>query len=257
MNSTRARLADQLVQVEQDLADLDDQVTAGEIDQATAGRLRETYEDEAARLQADLEVPDDGGVGQGRSRGRMIAGGVVLGVGTLVIVVAAVASLSGRTPGGNLTGGVASDVLVGEGVDLDEISNEEMEAVVAANPDVVAMRLALARRYFEAVDYGRALDHYMVILDGQGVESPEALANVGWMTAVSGRPDVGLSFVERALAIEPDYPQAYWYLGNIMVVLDDGIGAMEAFEVLLGYPDLPAEIETEAEAILADLRSRP
>ena len=34
--------------------------------------------------------------------------------------------------------------------DDDDQSNEEMEEVVAANPGVVGMRLALARRYFEA-----------------------------------------------------------------------------------------------------------
>src|SRR5437899_9574253 len=39
-----------------------------------------------------------------------------------------------------------------DGRDLSQVSNDEMETVVAANPDVVPMRLALVERYLEAAD---------------------------------------------------------------------------------------------------------
>ncbi len=256
MNAVRAGLEDQLAQVRQDLTEIDEQVAGGEVDAATAQRLRATYESEADRLQGQLEaVEADSEPGTGRSRTRMLAGALVLGIGAMVIVAAAILSLGDRAPGGNLTGGIASDVIAGEGVDLEDVTTDEMEAVVAANPEVVRMRLALARRYFEAGDFDLALDHYMVILEDQGVSDPEALANVGWMTALSGRPDVARTFVDRALDIQPDFPQAYWFLGNIAMLLDDRGGARSAFEKLLSYEVLPDDIRDAAEASLRDLEA--
>jgi tetratricopeptide (TPR) repeat protein len=115
------------------------------------------------------------------------------------------------------------------------------------------MRLALARRYFEAGDFGPALDHYMTVLDQE--QHPEALANVGWMTYLSDRPEVALAYVERALELEPDFAQAYWFLANIRFALGDAEGAVEPLERLLAYEGLPEDIRTEAEDALAGLRA--
>ena len=105
------------------------------------------------------------------------------------------------------------------------------------------MRLALARRYMEANDFSSALDHYMIVLEGG--QHPEALANVGWMTYLSGRPDVAVSFVEQALAVQPDYPLAYWYLATIRFDgLGDLPGAVEPLRALLSYDDLPADMRS-------------
>jgi len=40
--------------------------------------------------------------------------------------------------------------------ELDNVTNEEMEIVVADNPDIFAMRIALANRYFDEVNYSKA-----------------------------------------------------------------------------------------------------
>jgi tetratricopeptide (TPR) repeat protein len=249
MADTAARLVDQLDQVELDLVELDDQVAIGELDEVTADRLRATYLAEAGRLRDLIEAPDTRKPA-GRSRGRMIGGGLVLGLGLIVIVVAAVASLGDRTPGGNLTGGLATDVLTGGGVDLDAVTDEELEKVVADNPDIVPMRMALARRYFQAGEFAAALPHYMYILEDLGMAEPEALANVGWMTALSGRPDVALEFVEQAIEIEPEFPQAYWFLANIEGTLDDVCGAAATLTTLLGFEDIPDDIRAEAQTLL-------
>ena len=42
---------------------------------------------------------------------------------------------------------------------LEDVTNEEMEAVILENPNIFPMRVALANRYFDEVDYSNALPH--------------------------------------------------------------------------------------------------
>jgi hypothetical protein len=125
--------------------------------------------------------------------------------------------------------------------------------VVAQNPDITSMRLALAERYFVDGDFPDALQHYMYVLDTQGIKDPTALANVGWMTYLSDVPEVAESFVEESLAIEPDGGIAFWYLASIRFYgLNDPAGAVAPLESLLEYEEVPDEIRTAAEELLAD-----
>ena len=265
MNAERLRLEDHLAQVNTDLAELDEQVEAGEIDEETASRLRENYRAEAEGLEDRISridevafpvVPDasDEGVDEtpppGRSHRRMLIGGAILGVGAIVIAAFAITSLNSQPS--NVLAGVAGEVAIDGATDLASVSNEEIEAVVAANPEIVGMRVALARRYFETGDFDKAIDHYMIVLEKE--QNPEALANVGWMTYLSDRPDVALEYVEQAIAIEPNFVQAYWFLANIRFALGDGEGAIEPLEQMLAFDGVPDDIRREAEAALAALR---
>lgn len=256
-----ARIADQIDQVDRDLAEVDDQVDAGELDEATAERLRSAYHSERAALEAQLadvgtaieDAPRDGDPAP-RSRGRAIAGTAVIGTAALVVAVVAVFSLQERTPAGESTDGVATAALEnGGGRDLSSVGLEEMEAVVAQNPDIPGMRLALADRYVEAGDYSRALEHYMVVLD-QEPESATALARVGWLTFLSDEAELAEPFIMRAIAIEPDFPQAYWYLANVRIQMGNPDGAIEPLERLLDY-DLPDDVRAQAELMLQQVRS--
>ncbi|HHC08459.1 MAG TPA: tetratricopeptide repeat protein [Actinobacteria bacterium] len=256
MNVEVLRLRDRLEQVERDLVEVDEQLVAGELDEATHARLTAAYRAEREEILAALagtaeepEATED----VGPSRRRMLVGGAILAVGMAVVAVFAISSLQDRPS--DALGGVAGEVAAGAGVDLSEVTNEEMEAVVAANPEILGMRMALARRYFEAGEFDKALDHYMVVLEQE--PNAEALANVGWMTFLSGRPDVAEPFAERAIELDPSYGPAYWFLANIRFVgLDDPDGAVEPLERLLEIENLPDEIRTEAEAMLAEARSR-
>ena len=60
---------------------------------------------------------------------------------------------------------------------------------------------------------------------------------------------------ERALALEPDFAQAYWFLANIRFALGDAEAAVEPLERLLAYEGIPESIRTEAEDALAGLRA--
>jgi hypothetical protein len=253
MTTTADLVREQMEQVERDLVDVDEQVAAGELDAETAASLRTTYRGELDRLRDELAQADDGAAAAPIDRRRMLAGAAVLLVGFVAVTVLLLNTVRSRGPGELVTGGVATDVVEG-GVDLASISNEEMEAVVAENPDIPGMRLALAGRYFEAGEFDKALPHFMTVLE-QDEDNPEALASIGWMTHLSGRSDVAESFVERALAVAPEYAQAYWFLGNIRLLgLGDAAGAVEPFERLLEFPSIPDEVRSQAEALLEEAR---
>ena len=259
-----ARIADQIEQVDRDLAEVDEQVEAGELDEATADRLRNSYRKERAALEerfsnceislADEPPEPSDTAPQTRSRGRAIAGAAIVGIAAVVVAVVAIVSLQERTPAGESTDGVATAVLENGGArDLASVGLDEMEAVVAQNPDIPGMRLALADRYVEAGDYSKALGHYMIVLE-QEPESATALARVGWLTFLSGEGELAEPFIVRAIAIQPDFPQAYWYLANVRIETGNPEGAVEPLELLLTY-ELPAEVRTQAEAMLEEVRS--
>ena len=258
--------SDQIALLREEIADLDVQVSSGDLDADTADALRGRYVAELSALEASTEqsaaAPSDGDAsdvvthevsGPSRISGRMLAGAAVLGAAIVAIGVFAVVSLDDGTSG---VEGVASDVLTdGASTDLSDISNEEMEAVVAANPEVIGMRLALARRYFEEGSFDLALDHYFEVLDRE--QHPEALANVGWMTYLSQRPDIALGYLEAALERQPDYLPAQWFISNVFVTLGRGDDAVPFLVLLASSDDVPEEIKEGAVALLAQIEGTP
>lgn len=239
--------ADEIEQVDRDLAEVAAQLAAGELDAATAERLRASYERERAAIVA---APPGPRPAEGRSPRRMLIGSAILIVGVVAVAAFGVITTQSDTPGQGAITGVASDAVEGGGVDLSSVTDEEMEAVIAANPRVVGMRLALAERYVAAGNHSRALDHYLTVLD-QSPQQPEALAMVGWLTFLAGEAELAEPFVVKSLEVEPEYPLALWFLGNILMANGDYDGATFAIEHLLGF-ELSPEIRSEAEALLAE-----
>ncbi len=261
-----SRIADRIAQVDRDLAELDEQVAQGELDDATADRLRSAYRLERSDLEDQLALIEEPGdtrdaavdVGEsslsGRSRGRSIAGSAIVGAAVLAVAVVAIFSLQEKTPAGEMSDGVATEVLEGQsGVDLASVTVEDMEVVVAQNPDIPGMRIALANRYLEQGDLGRALDHYSIALEQQP-DDPSTVAWVGWLTFLLGDPETAEPYVVRALELEPEYPQAYWFLANIRFESGDMEGAIVPLERLLTY-ELPPDISADVDAMLAEARA--
>jgi len=256
MNLDVARLREHLGQVERDLVELDEQVAVGEIDDVTGAKLRDGYTRERERILAEIAGTVD--VVDGATPPRLVTTRRLVGASFLIVATVLLAWGVTRTVGAGepAVEGLASDVLSGGGLNLDNVTTDELEAVVAENPDVVPMRLALARRYFNDGDFSKAFAHYMYVLNDLGVQDPGALADVGWMTYLSGRPDLAESFVERSLEIEPNGGVAFWYLAIIRYQgLDDAAGAVAPLESLLAYEDLPTEFRVEAEKMLAEVRA--
>jgi tetratricopeptide (TPR) repeat protein len=253
--TARATLEAQADQVRRDLAELGDQVESGEIDDDTARHLRRTYRTELAELEEAIgrqaTAPDR--AGEGRSSRRMLVGAALL-VGSLALTVGVVGSFAQQRDDGPLEG-----VAAAAGVDLDEVSNETMEAVIASSRDdpdpavaaqIPRMELALAERYFEEQAYERAFDHYGAIIEnpaaGPDVIAP-ALGRVGWIVwLLNGETDLALSTVDRSLELDPDDPETLYVKGRITWCgSGDADAAAALFERVLAIPDLPDDVVTQ------------
>jgi hypothetical protein len=115
-----------------------------------------------------------------------------------------------------------------DGRDLSQVSNEEMEAVVAANPDVVPMRLALVERYLRAADGEHDDAARIEQLDKAKFHAGEAAARattaddqvrslryLGWTTAMTTDPAQGAAFLEQSLQKDPSNPDTKWFLAVV------------------------------------------
>ncbi|MEX2419085.1 MAG: tetratricopeptide repeat protein [Acidimicrobiia bacterium] len=224
-----------------DLRAIDGQIAVEELDEATGAELRRRSEVALADTLAALEKAR-----AERPRGRSPQR---IAIGLAAFTVAATAAVIG------LAGAVnSSPTTTGGGIDLANVTNEELEEVVAANPDVVPMRLALARRYVEAGEFSAALPHYLYILES-GPE-PEALMYLGWMTHLSGDPATGESLLERSLELQPGNVLAQWFLANVRYFgLGDTAGAIPLLEAVIASHNTPADIVAEAERMIAEAES--
>ena len=134
-----------------------------------------------------------------------------------------------------------------DGRDLSQVSNEEMETVVAANPDVVPMRLALVERYLHAADGEQNADARLAQLQKARFHAGEAAARatttadqaralryLGWTTALLSDPAQGAALIEQSLTKEPGNPDALWFLATVRFDrLHDPVAAKPLLEQLL------------------------
>lgn len=237
MSEARVRmLEDRRDRIVADLRALAGQGTAQEIDASTADVLRRRYELDLAEtleaLDAARREPE-----RGRSKRR-----IALGVGAFAIsAAAAVVGLANAVD--------STPAPADQGVDLSTVTNEELEDVVAANPDIVPMRLALARRYVEAGEFSAALPHYFYILE-RGPNA-EALMYLGWMTYLSDDAETGVALLERSLELDPENLQALWFLANARYRgLGDTAGAVPLLEAVIASGTAPADIAAEAQRMI-------
>ena len=236
-------------QVTSDIEDLERQVADGELDPATAQELRDVYTAELGDLSdKDSDVPVRTGV-----ESKIKVGAAVIGAVSAVMGLVAIVGLN--NPQSNATEGVINDVLNGQQVDLADVTNEDMEVVVANNPDVLPMRRALARRYFEEGEFSKALEHFIYILDRE--KDAESLATVGWMTYLSDSAETAASLLDEALVVDPDYVTAQVWLALVRLEgLNDPAGAVPLLERALLSTELPPETVSVIEEALTLARKR-
>jgi cytochrome c-type biogenesis protein CcmH/NrfF len=147
-------------------------------------------------------------------------------------------------------------------IDPAAISNETLEAVIAANrddPQIIGMRLALANRYFEEGDYQRAFPHYEAIIEAEPtpVQAGAALTRLGWMVFDgNGEVDLAINLIDQALEAVPADPFALYLKGRVVWCgKDDPVGASDLFGQVLAATDLEAEVRASVEADLASARA--
>ena len=115
---------------------------------------------------------------------------------------------------------------------LANVSNEEMEAVIVENPDIHPMRMALANRYFDEVNYSDALPHYMYIAENSSDSELKsfALAQIGWMVYESNNIEVATTYINESLKINNESLVAKSYLG--IIYIQDPETKTEGIEIL-------------------------
>jgi cytochrome c-type biogenesis protein CcmH/NrfG len=207
------------------LRDLDVARSEGAIGEQDYVRLRTETEGRMARVLRAIDVRERGPASPNghvarRDRTRVIVVAVVL--------VAALAA--GVSP--SLVRSIHQQASAESTPLADTGSIAFFRQRVGAHPDDVAARLDLAHRYLDAGLYRQASRQYAVALalDPRDVE---ALANLGILMHLSGRPAEGLRLERQALSIDPSYPEALFYEG---VILLQGLHhPAEAVAPLRGY----------------------
>lgn len=176
---------------------------------------------------------------QSRSRSRTLVGGLILAGAFAVVVIVAGFFLQDRE-------GPAAGVANLEGQDLSEVSNETMEAVVAANlddPQINGMRLALAERYYEIGDYSSAFPHYLAVAEAAGAPNQEvvtALVRLGWMAwDGNGEVETAIGLFDQALIIDSDSTTAMFLKGQVLWCgAGESDAAADLFSDVLADPEL-------------------
>ncbi len=173
---------------------------------------------------------------RGRRRSTLRAG--TIGLGALATAGLVIAGASSATARPSLSGPVGS--VPGTAVrDLSQVTNTEMEAVVAKNPNVIGMRLALAERYLDAGDVAAAVRHTATAIDLPGTDQDyeRALRLHGWASALSGAPTAGADYLKAAIALSPTDRDALFFLAKVQFEgLHDPAAAREVLDRLAALP---------------------
>ena len=242
MSETReAREQRELLEQERDfllqsLDDLEAERAAGSIDDESYAELHDDY---TARAAATLRALRDGVDARPvrppvpTSRRVLVVGGLIAFavVAAVVLAFALGARLPGQTSSGNTT--VTADA-----------RRDRLEAAVRDAPNDVEARLALARfleRQGQTVDSLKAYDDAVEVAP----DNADALANGGRLAyLVAGQLpseaarttllDRARSLLERAVAADPNFADAHYYRGVLLLDLDrDKAGAVAEFQQYL------------------------
>lgn len=269
MTATTAEAAERRVRLEQqrdqalrDLFELEQQVQAGDVPESAAEALRRRYERSAAEALALL---DDGEpVEAPRLRRTMTWRAGLYSAGALSVVVALAvllpAALQERPTGGFVSGNEAfvrgpSAASTSPPGGQMSVSDTEMEEAVAANPDVVGMRLALAQRYLDQRAFDKAIPHYQEVL-AREPGNAVALASLGWALFLLDDTAGARRFADAALERDPGLPLGWWVRANVSLYgEEDPQAAVAALQQMQQLPLAP-EVEEQVTTLLGEALAR-
>ncbi|MDV6011852.1 tetratricopeptide repeat protein [Haloechinothrix sp. LS1_15] len=252
-----------------DLVDLEAQIERGEIPAERAAELRRRYEAEAvASLDALESASASPAEAASRSGGRRripptrylpyLAAALVALLAGAVLLPQYVDS---RPEGGFITGNEPiADQLEQQADDAprepSEFSLAEMEEVVAANPEAIGMRIALASRYIDRDEHDSAAEHLGAVMQ-RDPDNPRAHAYAGWLLFQQDEPDAALRAVERGLEADPESPEALWFAARIRLDgHDDPSGALDALDTLTAQDGIDPELRADAEKLVERAQQR-
>jgi tetratricopeptide (TPR) repeat protein len=232
------------------LDDLEAERAAGNIDDETYRRLHDDY---TARAAITVRAMRDGGDGadaatdgSGPSRGRrvLVVGGLVA-FGAIAATTMAFA-LGARLPGDTVTGNSQTRARV-----TTKQRQQALEAAADKNPDDAEARLALARFRLGRRDLAGALADFQTAAT-LAPGNAEPFAYSGWIIRLQGYPDQALQLLDKAVTVDPAYPDAHFFRGFVLLrdKSDPKAAIPEFQQYLVAAPDSP--LADQVRALLAE-----
>ncbi len=271
----REQLAEQKRQILRALRELDFEHEAGLVSDDDHAELRARYESEAGRVLTELDrlgapaappTPAPAAASARRSAWRHPA---ALAVGAVVLVV------FGGALGAGIVRYTAPDPQAGQpitgsrplaGMPPGEESPGGMPGPLrgpAASmtgpdgkipPQILQGMLQAARQSLFAGQYGQAIAAYQAVLKRQP-KNVDAMTHLGLIVAIGGHEDAALQTFDKALALDPKYPPALLYRGQVLFdAKKDVAGAVRSWEQFLAVAP-PGEDRDRITQMVADAKA--
>ncbi|HZR09989.1 MAG TPA: tetratricopeptide repeat protein [Myxococcales bacterium] len=134
--------------------------------------------------------------------------GVGSAMGGVLLVLLVYQSAKPREPGGSVTGELPATAEQAPSADGEEA---EIKAALARDPNDAEARLALAHLYIDRQNWMGVWTETGKVLE-RAPGNPRALAYQSLVRMAMGQVDVGVNLLKKAIASDPDMPEAYAWL---------------------------------------------
>jgi tetratricopeptide (TPR) repeat protein len=246
----RLELEEEKVALYRALRELEFDHDAGHLSDADYEGLRERYETRAAALLTELDAlgpvpaprepaalapaPAPAATPWTRQPAAMAAGAVLLVVFGVIIGINASRFTE---PDQTVTPPGARLPVPGAGADAGPSPvgppNVRLEPGKPIPPEMLAGMLQAARQSLFDGNYSQAIAAYQAVLK-RDAKNVDALTHMGLIVAIGGHADVALETIDKALAIDPKYPPAYLYRGQVLFEQkQDYAGAVKSWQQFL------------------------
>ena len=223
---------------------------AGHLSDADYDGLRERYETRAAALLTELDAlgpapaprepvapapaPAPAATPWTRQPAAMAAGAVLLVVFGVVIGINASRFTE---PDQTVTPPGARLPVPGAGPDAGDSPvgppNVRLEPGKPIPPEILAGMLNAARQSLFDGNYSQAIAAYQAVLK-RDAKNVDAMTHLGLIVSIGGHADAALATFDKALAIDPKYPPAYLYRGQVLFEQkQDYAGAVKSWQQFL------------------------
>ena len=121
------------------------------------------------------------------------------------------------------------------------------------SPEIMRGMLDAARASLFAGRYKEAVAAYQAVLK-RDPKNVDAMTHLGLIASMAGHTDVGLETIDRALGLDPNYPPALLYRGQILYESKKDVsGAIRSWEEFLAVAP-PGEDRDRVARMIADAR---
>ncbi len=145
---------------------------------------------------------------------------------------------------------------MGETASDAERQINQMETLLADDPDNLDILVSLGNAYYDINEPQRSIEYYERALAIMP-DAPHVLVDCGAMYRQLGQAEKAIELFRKAIEIDPQLPQAYFNLGAVLrMEQDDAVGAALAWKKYLELdpnpdPQIKNLLEDEIKAALS------